>query len=134
VDILIRTQGRTEAEVAAELARIAAAFQKRGVRAERARGLFLKLHTPQAGKPVDLFPAFETAPRTLRLHMQRLKLRDIPAELVLPFSPLIFYGEPIPAPARPETFLEARYGPGWRTPDRTEGTLWEPRSARGQEP
>lgn len=130
VDILVHARARSVSEVPAELDRIIAGLGARGARAVRARGLFLKLHTPAAGKPVDIFPAFETAPAILRLHMHRLKLQDIPAELVLPFAPIRFYGEPIPAPAQPEAFLRARYGPGWRTADRTEGTLWEVRPLR----
>jgi glycerol-3-phosphate cytidylyltransferase len=128
VDIVFHARACTETEVSGELQRIIADLGARGVRAIRARGLFLKLYDPQNDRPVDVFPAFEPAPGTLRLHMQRLRLRDIPSDLVLPFRPLPFYGEPIPAPARPEAFLEARYGRDWRIPDRLDGTIWQQRA------
>lgn len=36
---------------------------------------------------------------------------------IVPFSAVELEGRTFPAPARPEAWLEACYGPGWRTPD-----------------
>ena len=36
---------------------------------------------------------------------------------ILPLGKIELEGHPLPAPAAPETLLEATYGPGWRTPD-----------------
>lgn len=45
-------------------------------------------------------------------------------------KPLVFLGQTFLAPADPETFLVAKYGPDWRTPVTTWDWAWGPKNAR----
>ncbi len=85
-------------------------------RNESPTALNLHLTDPRTKLHVDLFPVLMRGDRA-RLHMEKMKLRDIDATLVLPASTLAFRGQPLQAPADPEGFLAERYGDGWSVAD-----------------
>jgi hypothetical protein len=125
VDIMFVAKAANANEVLAELAKLVEILTQRGVQAARVENhLFVKVTAPNAGKPVDAFAAFASGDGALRLHMEGLRLQDVPRELVEPFGAIAFYGEPAPVPARAEEFLEHRFGPGWRVPDRFSRLAW----------
>ncbi|PFG44050.1 LicD family protein [Isoptericola jiangsuensis] len=74
------------------------------------------LHDPSTGLHVDVFPLFVDGER-LTLHMEGMKLRTIPASVVMPPTPLEFKGRDLLGPADPEAFLAERYGDGWSVAD-----------------
>lgn len=69
------------------------------------------------GVSVDLFPSWR-AEDLLHLYMERMVIRPVPADTVLPLSAVDLLGHRFPAPACPETFLGDRYGDRWGTSDR----------------
>lgn len=64
------------------------------------------------GLCVDLFPGV-IAGDQISLHMEKMSIRQIPKDIVLPAGSVEFYGRTFSAPANPEAFLEERYGKGW---------------------
>lgn len=64
------------------------------------------------GLCVDLFPGV-IADNQISLHMEKMSIRQIPKDIVLPEGSIEFYGKTFSAPANPEAFLEERYGKGW---------------------
>ena len=74
---------------------------------------------------IDIFPVYEIGNGQARMYMHNLKMQNIPLEILLPLRDICFYNQTFSAPSQPEAFLEARYGPNWRTPIR-----WIDRSGR----
>ncbi|ANC32863.1 LicD family protein [Isoptericola dokdonensis] len=74
------------------------------------------LHDPSTGLHVDVFPLFVDGER-LTLHMEGMRLRTIPASVVVPPAPLTLRGRRFLGPADPEAFLAERYGEGWSVAD-----------------
>ncbi len=61
---------------------------------------------------VDLFPAVITDDQ-VALHMEKMSIRSISKDILLPSGSINFYGKSFSVPAKPEAFLEERYGEGW---------------------
>lgn len=105
------------AEVILEGFRVERALRARGYDPIRENGGFLALFLPQSDgtrRNLDIFTAFCFEEKLFQVH-------DIAVEGsradVLPLSTVRFEGRELPAPARPEVFLQGAYGPGWRVPN-----------------
>lgn len=85
----------------------------------------LNLHVidPRNGAVMDVFPCWRQD-GALCMHMETMKIRGIPEDMIYPRSVLSFHGEDFPAPSRPEAFLRARYGDGWRVSDQFYEWPW----------
>ncbi|HBF50010.1 MAG TPA: hypothetical protein DDX04_06115 [Massilia sp.] len=66
----------------------------------------------KAGVSVDIFPCWDVDGQTF-LHMERMKIRSIPTDLLYPTTTLQFYETELPVPKNAEGFLHERYGDGW---------------------
>ena len=104
-------------DIVRETLRVERALRARGWRVVRENGGFLALFFPQAdgtSRNLDVFSCFVVNGMLHQVHDVRT-----PADrsAVVPLSSVELEGRMLPAPARPEVFLEAAYGPGWRVPD-----------------
>jgi phosphorylcholine metabolism protein LicD len=125
VDTMFLANSTSEQELAVELDDLIKTLASKNIRAERVENLlFLKIVAPQAGKPVDAFPAYLANAHSRRIYMQDLKWRDVPREIVEPLGEISFYGESAPTPARAEEFLALRFGADWRIPNRFSRLSW----------
>ncbi|MFL1462852.1 LicD family protein [Roseococcus sp. DSY-14] len=123
VDMAMQVSAADEEALMAELRGIVAGLAARGVKAIVTEGYrFLKVLAPAAGRHVDVFPILRTAPGTVRMYMEQLRIRDVPEACVLPFGAMEFRGARFAIPADPPRFLEERYGATWRTPMRVVGS------------
>ncbi|MDO8152705.1 bifunctional 2-polyprenyl-6-hydroxyphenol methylase/3-demethylubiquinol 3-O-methyltransferase UbiG [Isoptericola sp. b408] len=76
---------------------------------------------------VDIFTGYHTEDG---LYNQPFALRgELPRETLVPVSTMTIDGVELPAPARPEAWLEFAYGKGWRIPD-PSFVFVSPRSTR----
>jgi LicD family len=108
-----------------ELVGIVSQLKNRGVNARIAEGyLFLKVKAPKNKKFVDIFPVVRSGESSVAMYMNKMTIRDVPRESILPFGDIEFFGHKTRAPAKPEIFLEDRYGASWRVPDRFYGLDW----------
>jgi hypothetical protein len=124
VDVVFLANSTSEAALTEELDAIIAQLRETGTQASLEPGfLFLKIQA-RNGLFVDAFPVIRSTATTVRMYMEKLTIRDVPAGLVLPFKPMSFYDQDIAGPADPEGFLANRYGATWRTPDRFYGLPW----------
>lgn len=104
-------------DVVRESLHIERVVRSHGWRVVRQNGGFLAAFMPQrdgSTRNLDIFTAFFVGDRLYQVH-------DIGTEArvadVLPLQRIPLEGRELPAPANPELFLEAAYGPGWRVPD-----------------
>ena len=79
--------------------------------------LNIRVSTPGSPIFIDLFPAWPRADG-LHMYMEKMRIRAVPVEAVLPLGTVLLRGETFPAPGRPEQFLTERYGNGWPVSDR----------------
>ncbi|MCR6625256.1 MAG: LicD family protein [Pseudoxanthomonas sp.] len=63
---------------------------------------------------IDLFPAWPRADG-LHMYMEKMRIRAVPVEAVLPLGTVHLRGEAFPAPGHPDQFLTERYGADWMT-------------------
>ena len=118
IDMLIPVAGvSTRDEVETVLAELAEQLRSKGWKFSRPN-TYTNFHLtdPSSGLHLDVFPVLINGERAT-LHMEKMKLRDIAANIVVPVKPFMFKGEQTRAPADPEAFLAERYGNGWPTPD-----------------
>lgn len=119
VDILYVARGASRDEVVAEdLPRVAAALEAQGFRIHLLLPHNLNMHVvdPATGAVVDVFPCWREN-GGMRLHMEAMQLRALEVGVFLPRSTVVLGDAKLPAPARPDAFLEARYGEDWRVAD-----------------
>lgn len=64
------------------------------------------------GLCVDLFPAVISGDQ-ISLHMEKMSIRQIPKDIILPVGTIDFYGRTFSSPSNPEAFLTERYGNDW---------------------
>jgi LicD family len=125
VDIMFVAKSTSEQDLAAELKNLIDMLASSNITAERVENLlFFKMTAPQAGKTVDVFPAYPANRDILRIYMQDLEWRDVPRAIVEPLGAISFYGELAPVPARAEEFLALRFGADWRVPNRFSRLWW----------
>src|SRR5690606_25389970 len=67
---------------------------------------------PATGIQLDLFPYWMTGDR-FSLHMAKMRVEDMPIDVLEPVSSVTLEGNRFNGPADPERFLLARYGAGW---------------------
>lgn len=96
----------------------------------------LNFHLTPPGSPthVDVFPllvGMGAVAATSTLHMDAMKFREIPTDVMLPPQPLEFLGHTFAGPAHPAAFLEARYGSGWTITDPWYDWPWKLESSSG---
>ena len=104
-------------DVVRESLRVERVLRDQGWRVVRENGGFLALFFPQAdgtSRNLDVFASFIVNGMLHQVHDIRTRA-DRTA--VVPLGEVELEGRMLPAPARPEVFLEAAYGPGWRVPD-----------------
>jgi hypothetical protein len=104
-------------DIARETFRIERVLRGHGIRVVRQSGGFLALHLPQLDgteRNIDIFTAFMVDGVVYETNDLQMT-----AEIddMLPLSTVRCEGRTLPAPARPERYLEAAFGPGWRVPD-----------------
>ena len=66
---------------------------------------------------LDLFACWEPYKGQTMLMMEHLQYRTIDTYILSPSSKVKLLGIDFPAPSKPKTFLEERYGKGWEVPD-----------------
>ena len=118
IDLLYRSSGSNRAEVEADLLGLKDALREMGFRVVDLLPNSLNLHVidPRNSAVMDVFPYWE-ADGKAHLHMEAMRVRGIDPGILAPASEIEFLGCRLPAPARPEAFLEERYGPGWTVSD-----------------
>jgi hypothetical protein len=104
-------------DITRETLRIERALRASGIRVLRQNGGFLAMHLRQLDgteRNIDIFTAFMVDGVVYEMNDLEMKadLSD-----VLPLTTVLCEGREFPAPAKPELYLEAAFGPGWRVPD-----------------
>ena len=105
------------ADVILEGFRIERVLRAKGYDPVRENGGFLALFLPQLDgtrRNLDIFTAFCHEEMLLQVHDIAVKGSEAD---VLPLSTVQFEGREMPAPAKPEVFLQGAYGPDWRVPN-----------------
>jgi SAM-dependent methyltransferase len=105
------------ADVILEGFRIERVLRAKGYDPIRENGGFLALFLPQSDgsrRNLDIFTAFCHDGMLFQVH--DITVPGSEAD-VLPLSTVRFEGREMPAPAKPEVFLQAAYGPDWRVPN-----------------
>lgn len=118
VDMLYRCRGSSRAEVEQEMKGVAKALTDAGFTVRQVPP-YLNLHVfdpRRGGLLVDIFPCWVVDGKA-HLHMERMTVRAIDADIVYPPASIELYGRTLPTPARPADFLLARYGEGWTVSD-----------------
>ena len=105
------------ADVILEGFRIERVLRAKGYDPVRENGGFLALFLPQLDgtrRNLDIFTAFCNDGMLFQVH--DIAVEGSEAD-VLPLSTVEFEGRKMPAPAKPEVFLQGAYGPDWRVPN-----------------
>lgn len=116
-DISYLAKATHPADIMLESMRIEREFLDAGWQTHRMSGGTFKLWTwlPNGVRiGIDVFTAFYFDGV---LHIMPTVGAPVPREALLPTSTVMLEGRRLPAPAQPETLLEATYGAGWRVPD-----------------
>jgi SAM-dependent methyltransferase len=104
-------------DIARETFRIERTLRAHGMRVVRQSAGFLALHFRQLDdteRNIDIFTAFMVDGVVYETNDLQM-VADV--DDMLPLSTVRCEGRTLPAPARPERYLEAAFGPGWRVPD-----------------
>jgi len=122
VDMVANMQATTDEELIAELNAVVQKLAEKNVVASIVQSfMFLKVLCPQTKLYSDVFPVIQDGESHIRMYMEQMRVRRVKRSAVLPFSEVEFYGEVFKAPAKPDEFLEDRYGVTWTTPMRLIG-------------
>lgn len=83
------------------------------------------VHLGRDGIPghLDLFCARRSGD-AVETHMERMVWRAVPARIFEAVEEITLEGKKYPAPGRIDEFLEERYGPTWRKPDKYHDWRW----------
>jgi SAM-dependent methyltransferase len=117
VDLGYLSSHQHPVDVVRETLRVERVFRDKGWRVIRQNNGFLALFFDQADGTVrnlDVFACFTVGEMLYQVHDVRTRADGT---AVLPLTSVTLEGRSFPAPARPEVFLEAAYGPSWRVPD-----------------
>jgi SAM-dependent methyltransferase len=104
-------------DIARETFRIERVLRGHGMRVVRQSAGFLALHFPQLDgteRNIDIFTAFMVDGVVYQTNDLQMAAG---VDDMLPLATVRCEGRAMPAPARPERYLEAAYGPEWRVPD-----------------
>lgn len=117
VDLMVPLSAAGREDGEPELAALRRALQEHGWRVTRPNSYTnFHLRDPETNLHVDVFPLFVDGDSTT-LHMEKMRLRPIATDIVMPPARLSFKGHELWGPARPEAFLAERYGEGWSVAD-----------------
>jgi hypothetical protein len=117
IDMLIPTTAGNREDVEKTLRSLSEQLRSKGWRVSRPNSYTnFHLTEPSTKLHVDVFPLLVTGDRT-SLHMEKMKLREISTDIVLPPRSFSFLGQKMLVPADPEAFLAERYGKSWTIPD-----------------
>lgn len=126
VDLMYPVEAKTAKQARACADSVCEALASRGFRIwrnESPSALNFHVTDPGSGCHVDIFPILVDGD-SITLHMENMKLRTIPRDLILPPRALTFRQAPFQGPADPEGFLAERYGSGWSIPDPYHDWIW----------
>ena len=73
---------------------------------------------------VDVFP-YWIEDNQAQLHMENMKIRGISPSIFDGRKTISLYGEEFDIPAKPEAFLEERYGEDWKVSNRFHEWPWK---------
>ncbi|SHI35978.1 LicD family protein [Roseomonas rosea] len=121
VDTALLMKSRNLPDAVKEMKQIVATLQARGLTINLNANGFMKMRAPRERKRMDIFPLIDLDGERVHMHMQGLRMRDVPRAAVLPFGRIMFYGQEFKCPAQPEFFLRERYGETWNIPLRQVG-------------
>ena len=117
IDLAFLSDADTPAGVAQEMFRARRALTRHGLNVVNKTASFVTVlfETPDGAQAnIDLYASFYVGPL---LHETATVRAPVPRDAVLPLQRITFEGRLLPAPADPDTVLQASYGPDWRTPD-----------------
>lgn len=117
LDLLCHVDATDAASARAEMNRVIDVLAKGGFSARFSSTSALNVHAfdKSNGALIDVFP-YWTADGRAYLHMARMSIRDMSAEILDGRSEVALCGRKFPAPMRAEDFLAERYGANWRVP------------------
>lgn len=103
-------------DVARESFAVQRHLAERGWRISRYSGASFKIYVKEGEvtRGLDVFGGFLASGR---LYLMGEVGVEFEPEWIRPRTTATLEGRPMPVPARPDKFLEAMYGPGWRMPD-----------------
>ncbi|MFJ5486605.1 LicD family protein [Hansschlegelia beijingensis] len=108
----------SSAEKEVGLRDVASALERSGFQAALDKRAYLRVKRKSGPISIDLFPIIPESEKSVLMLMEGMKIRAVPRRVVLPLGSMMFKGMQFGVPADPEGFLEERYGPGWRVPQR----------------
>ena len=125
VDILINVGGDSRASVEKNMNELCSRLKERGYKigAEN-HNLNRHIRDTESKFVLDVFPYWIEKGQA-KLHMEKMKIRGIPAEILAERDEITFYEERFPIPHKPHAFLEERYGSTWHTPDEFHEWPWD---------
>ncbi|MFE7407783.1 LicD family protein [Isoptericola sp. NPDC057559] len=117
VDMIIPLQASSEKEAREVLRGLHGQLRDKGWKVTRPNE-YMNFHLgdPETKLHIDVFPLLVDGERS-QLHMEKMKLREVPTDMVLPPATVTFLGHEMLVPADPTRFLTERYGETWSTPD-----------------
>lgn len=126
IDLLYRSDCTSRAAVETELLDIKEALRAEGFKVADLLPNSLNMHviSRENGAVMDIFPCWRED-GALQMHMEGMKVRGIDPSIVYPTQSIEFLGEHVPAPAKPDEYLQERYGSGWRQPDQFFEWPWQ---------
>jgi hypothetical protein len=123
-DIFVTLGASTEEEFQERRRAMHGALEARGWTVEL-NGKFKNSHiwNGDEGPKLDLFSVWDDGV-VAWTHMEKMKWRSIPRKWFLDHSPIEVDGIRMEASEHAPEFLEERYGPNWRTPDKYHDWRW----------
>ncbi len=117
VDVIIPLRASSEEEAREVLRGLHARLRDKGWKVTRPNE-YMNFHLgdPKTKLHVDVFPLLVDGERS-QLHMEKMRLREVPTDMMLPPATITFLGHEMLVPADPTRFLAERYGETWSTPD-----------------
>ncbi|POR40307.1 hypothetical protein CRT23_24605 [Methylobacterium sp. V23] len=122
VDLLVILDAENEVEEKSIESTIYGVLQNAGFSTHRSSS-HRNFHVQRGGIALDVFPAWRKDGQ-IRLYMERMKIRTLSDDIITPLSTISLHGVSLPAPNRPSAFLDERYGPNWKVPDRFHEWPW----------
>jgi hypothetical protein len=92
--------------------------------------VYITLRQRKMKTKLDIFPIWRTPDGTVHAMMERSAIRALKGDWFKDFRRSELYGTPVWIPSETERFLEDRYGPGWVTPDPSNGFGKPPRQKK----
>ena len=125
VDVLYSARATDRDALVAEIGHVAQAFRSAGFHVHGMLPAYFNMHVTHPGTKakIDIFPVWGGS-GVASLHMEKMRVRDLPSAMFFPRRELSLYGRRFAIPADPEEFLGERYGPGWTRSDQFYEWPW----------